>query len=260
MPSMKTALKHGLEQFDRDTRWWGLSRRAAIAVVLVPIAIIGLVTLVTVAAHFVRDPFRDMFLWVTAEDGILEWPQFAFALAASLIFLRIGVQLVSRGQRMMALLYLLIGIGTFFVAGEEISWGQRVFGWGTPESLATINHQVETNVHNIRTVQRIFGFVVLFGGMYGALVPLLGLVWRRLGALPTAPLLIPPLCAVPAFLMPFGYRLVRVLLLPTPNVLVVKYGEAPELCLYIGMAVFAYLNMRWLSQPARLMTTHVTQA
>jgi hypothetical protein len=38
----------------------------------------------------------------------------------------------------------------FFVAfGEEISWGQRIFGWSTPESLAKVNYQQETNLHNL---------------------------------------------------------------------------------------------------------------
>jgi hypothetical protein len=38
----------------------------------------------------------------------------------------------------------------FFVAfGEEISWGQRIFGWSTPEELAKVNYQQETNIHNL---------------------------------------------------------------------------------------------------------------
>lgn len=37
----------------------------------------------------------------------------------------------------------------FFAFGEEISWGQRVFGWQTPESLLETNQQQETNIHNL---------------------------------------------------------------------------------------------------------------
>lgn len=33
--------------------------------------------------------------------------------------------------------------------GEEISWGQRIFGWGTPASLKEVNAQGEFNVHNL---------------------------------------------------------------------------------------------------------------
>lgn len=32
---------------------------------------------------------------------------------------------------------------------EEISWGQRLFGIKTPEAIARVNHQKETNLHNL---------------------------------------------------------------------------------------------------------------
>jgi hypothetical protein len=38
----------------------------------------------------------------------------------------------------------------FFAAGEELSWGQRIFGLKTPESLAAANEQGELNLHNLR--------------------------------------------------------------------------------------------------------------
>lgn len=41
----------------------------------------------------------------------------------------------------------------FVCAGEEISWGQRIFNWKTPESLSAINAQNETNLHNLIAVE-----------------------------------------------------------------------------------------------------------
>lgn len=35
-----------------------------------------------------------------------------------------------------------------YVAGEEVSWGQHIIGWNTPEFWATLNDQGETNLHN----------------------------------------------------------------------------------------------------------------
>ena len=40
-----------------------------------------------------------------------------------------------------------------FVAGEEISWGQRLFGFETPDALRAINTQNEFNIHNIHFVR-----------------------------------------------------------------------------------------------------------
>ncbi len=45
--------------------------------------------------------------------------------------------------------YLLLAIILFVCFGEEISWGQRIWDWETPEALKKINAQQETNVHNL---------------------------------------------------------------------------------------------------------------
>ena len=39
------------------------------------------------------------------------------------------------------------------VLGEEISWGQRIFGFATPEGLAAVNYQREFNFHNLDFVR-----------------------------------------------------------------------------------------------------------
>ncbi|PZP56614.1 MAG: hypothetical protein DI586_03105 [Micavibrio aeruginosavorus] len=58
----------------------------------------------------------------------------------------------------------------FYVAGEEISWGQQIFHWGTPENWAAINDQNETNLHNTSTwldqkPRAILEIGVLIGGL-----------------------------------------------------------------------------------------------
>lgn len=39
-------------------------------------------------------------------------------------------------------------LACFYIAGEEISWGQHIFGWITPEFWTEVNDQQETNLHN----------------------------------------------------------------------------------------------------------------
>lgn len=41
-------------------------------------------------------------------------------------------------------------IGCIYVAGEEISWGQHIFGWESGDFFKLYNEQSETNLHNIR--------------------------------------------------------------------------------------------------------------
>ena len=45
--------------------------------------------------------------------------------------------------------YILGGMAMMFAAGEEISWGQRIFGFATPDFLIHLNESKEFNVHNI---------------------------------------------------------------------------------------------------------------
>ncbi|MCP4668912.1 MAG: hypothetical protein GY849_21450 [Deltaproteobacteria bacterium] len=48
---------------------------------------------------------------------------------------------------------LLLALFMFFVAGEEISWGQRLFGFSVPELISQINFQRELNIHNLKIIQ-----------------------------------------------------------------------------------------------------------
>ena len=43
----------------------------------------------------------------------------------------------------------LLTLACIYFAGEELSWGQHLFGWSTPESVARLNDQQETNLHNM---------------------------------------------------------------------------------------------------------------
>ena len=80
-----------------------------------------------------------------ADMGPIEYGTAIAFLAAS------GFSLVifARTQGLDRALYLLLALACFFIAGEEISWGQWIFHWATPEGLAAANLQHETNLHNL---------------------------------------------------------------------------------------------------------------
>ena len=50
--------------------------------------------------------------------------------------------------------FLLLALLFFFGGGEEISWGQRIFGWDTPQAFEQANIQRETNIHNLKIFNR----------------------------------------------------------------------------------------------------------
>jgi hypothetical protein len=58
----------------------------------------------------------------------------------------------------------------FFVALEEISWGQHLFGWSSPTWFGTHNKQAELNLHNLAGSKpsnwlRTVAYVVFSGGL-----------------------------------------------------------------------------------------------
>jgi ABC-type Fe3+-siderophore transport system permease subunit len=195
---------------------------------------------------------RGLFHFVTAEDRLLEWSQFVgyasgagFAAAAAVLFFR-------RGKTSLAVWFALIGLGCFFIAGEEISWGQRIFGIETPESVAEVNRQEELSVHNITSIENLFRvgeLLVGFAGSVGAW--LAGGLRERLS--PRARLLVPPVFLSSAFLTLFLWRAFRFGIYSAGKFTIVEFTEWPELCLALALAVYSFLVWRRIrASPAAL--------
>lgn len=85
------------------------------------------------------------------EDGWFEWLTALSLLASSALFVVAFAELRRAGGLARVLPWTMLALGAimFVGAGEEISWGQRIFGWSTPESLEAVNAQQETNLHNL---------------------------------------------------------------------------------------------------------------
>ena len=87
------------------------------------------------------------FDWLRSEDGPLEWIQFIeYALSSLLAFLIFFKQ--PKKIEINAIIWFLIAIFSFVIAGEEISWGERLTGFGI-NSISSLNVQGETNFHNL---------------------------------------------------------------------------------------------------------------
>ena len=125
----------------RDADTAGFSPSWALAVFWLP-AVGGLL----VAATFVHKP---LFYWLLAEDHPVEWTQFGLLVFSTSAAALGAVRMARRGRWLSAALYVMFVLGAFALAGEEISWGQRVFGLGEPAALAAANDQHELNLHNI---------------------------------------------------------------------------------------------------------------
>lgn len=89
------------------------------------------------------------------EDGFFENMTALFFALAALVMLLSIIKMVKTTKfkstiaKQLTVVFCLAGILFFLIGMEEISWGQRIFGWETPEYYSQINYQHETNVHNL---------------------------------------------------------------------------------------------------------------
>jgi hypothetical protein len=213
---------------------WGVSAGIAEALLLLPV--LGTVAIVLVRAD------KPLFRFITDEDSVLEWPQFFGFAAASLFALVCAWRLRRAGRPLVALAYLVFAIGCFVIAGEEIAWGQRILGYGTPESLREINEQEEVTLHNINSVQHLTNIAYLVAGLYGSLCAWF-VRWRASNrSTDLVDLLMPPLFLTGLFFVMFGYKFVRFAFFPESGFSVTRAGEWAEFCLALGFALFAILQ------------------
>jgi len=211
---------------------------------LVVLAAPFLVALSSVAAAAAG---KDAYKWFTQEDGFAESMQVLLYAAALVISLLLTRRLWTSGERGLGGLYLLLSVGFFFLIGEEVNWGQRIFGWVTPETWGDTNKQEETNLHNIYGVGDTFKWVQMLVGAYGAFLPLLVLRAKALARYRhKLAFLVPPLSLTHYFFFMFVWRAYRNLV-PVPDRLyfvVSEYNEVIELILALGFLVFVIYQLR----------------
>lgn len=135
-----------------------------------------------------------------------------------------------------------------YFAGEEISWGQHLFGWRTPEVLQALNRQHETNLHNVsswfdRKPRAVVEIWILFAGLA---VPL----WRRLSgraadASRAAYWLWPTMAVVPSAALFLLFRAHKWYAEASGRQIVVWLSESEVREYYVAVFLSVYLASIW---------------
>lgn len=104
------------------------------------------------------------------ENGPLEFVQFYVLIIAAVLAILCLKACWKSPDMLLKIWFGLALAGCLYTAGEEISWGQHLFGWGTPEGWGQINDQQETNLHNTsawldQKPRLILELGVIFGGI-----------------------------------------------------------------------------------------------
>lgn len=92
---------------------------------------------------------QDRFLGYVQEDGSIENLTALFLFLCSIVCLFRVFEYRKMKKSLWVFTYAALVVLFFFAAGEEISWGQRIFGIESNEFFLEHNKQAETNLHNM---------------------------------------------------------------------------------------------------------------
>jgi len=102
---------------------------------------------------------HSFFIEVAREDSWIENTQVVVLVVGAIMSAYLARKLYGEGLKLWTFLYALFALVLFFVAGEEISWGQRIFGISPPRWFMPRNYQQELNLHNLRSGRPLVSFI-----------------------------------------------------------------------------------------------------
>jgi hypothetical protein len=166
------------------------------------------------------------FRALVREDSIIEWAE-ALAYTCAFVF---SVRIVRERSGVVVAAYALVAFAAVLAIGEELSWGQRLFGLGTPEPLAAANRQGELNVHNMVDAESPTRLALLVASTYAVAASFV----LRPGPF------VPPRVLASAYGVVTAYFAVRFAFIPEPTYVQAKFSEWPELCFAVAVALTAW--------------------
>ncbi len=133
----------------------------------------GLFGLGVLLASLNPEYFHDVY---STEDGVLEWVTvLALTTTAVVTAKRLWLGFGRFSKRQKVVLFCLVLLATFG-AGEELSWGQRLFDTNVPGFFMIHNAQGETNIHNLVVAGANVNKLVFAKGMLIAFLLYLGVL------------------------------------------------------------------------------------
>ncbi len=168
------------------------------------------------------------------EDGFVEYLQFFSLIISGILSLLVFKFLYKKKEYFLSLLFFLITCTFFFIAGDEISWGQRIMGINSPDYFLQSNVQREITIHNLAPFSgKLVTIIYIVVGLYGSLCWTLTDKVKRIFS-KKASLFIPPWYTSTFFFFGFIYNFYTIL----GDHNIGNWSEPAELSLYFGAMLF----------------------
>lgn len=176
-------------------------------------------------------PF-DIFLQLVKEDHFVENSQFWILIIGSLTSFFIAIHFERRKKRIISIFFAICGLAFFFIAGDEIAWGQRVLGIEISETIKQENHQQELTIHNLYTFEWlvIYGYLILSAcGVFSRFL------CEKISLLKKFLIFTPSYLLFGYFLFPFIYFFMQLIV---NTGIWHEWSEVAELFLYSGIVIW----------------------
>ena len=210
----------------------------------------GAVLAFTVVTHWSLTAYKDVD-WFGGEDGVSEWWSVATYLAAAALAGATGWRLRGTGHPGLAITQVSLAAILLVGAMEEMSWGQRLFDWGTPQVLDAVNEQGETTIHNLESVEQAIFSLFFWGSALALAGGAIRAAWHLTGKVTNADFFLPSLLLAPALLMIAVWRIGdswTPVSLPRLIMEAFNYGpqgsEVPEVLLGLCLCLYTYANLK----------------
>ena len=133
------------------TPWGSLSPEVSLFPIYYLLFIYGFIYILPFGENIVG---LTWFNLLKLEDGPLEWLQFFEYFFSSIFGILIFWKSKNKNSKD-SFIWLFLSALSFFIAAEEISWGERITGFSL-DSLKEISIQGETNLHNLPFFHNLF--------------------------------------------------------------------------------------------------------
>lgn len=181
--------------------------------------------------------------WVIQESGVLEIAQFTFMVMGLAIAMQLLFDPFIRRRPLILAFTAVAALACLYIGGEEVSWGQHIFFWQSPDLVSAINSEGEFSLHNVnkafeRAPRTVLELGMLVGGIIVPLACVLAPSLRR----SRLALFLPSAALMPLALLALFFKLAGTLSKHgMADSVAARPSEAVEFYMYFF--IFAYLVM-----------------
>ncbi len=225
-------------------------QKIKLMVFFIPIVIISIILSIKIFLSPTYLPYVSFI----SEDGPVEYLTFIVFIITFIVSILVANSLRKLKKRLASISFFVIAFVFIFVAIEEISWGQRIFGFEA-SGIFSESTQGEVNIHDLKSFEYFEDPSFIFVGLVGGLLWILFLKSSKDNSSSFKTFFVPPWYLMTFFIPVSIFYIVLNLAPPEVTTQGISWGflfpkdqEPFELILSLGLLGFVFSNYIKLRQ------------